>query len=167
MPAPQKSPTLQDISKNQNNQVNSQHTNKTLAQSSLPEQQLHRLFSVTACRTQAELADYLRLSVHSVRNGIKKVRGGADIPSSWLVALSRVQGVPPEWVLTGSGPNLIVDTNNIPTFPNATHNHYSSNEFLQASPCAQEALRHFSTQILLSEILYRDYSKTILIENQI
>lgn len=129
------------------------------------EEQLHRLFSITACRTQVELAELLGVSIHSVRNVIKKVRRGADVPATWLVSLSRIKGVPPEWILTGNGPSFIVDAKNMDHL-HCTCSHYESDEFMNASPCTQKALQALSTNILLREILYREQIKPAFLETR-
>lgn len=140
---------------------------KPLSSEHNAEEQLHRLFSITACRTQVELANLLCVSIHSVRNAIKKVRRGADIPATWLVSLSRTKGVPPEWILTGNGPSLIFDTNNMDPLHACVCSHYESDEFMNASPCTQKALQELSTNILLREILYREQVKPVFFETGI
>ncbi len=130
-----------------------------------PEEQLQRLFAVTACRTQVELADLLGISVNSVRHTIKNVRTGADIPAAWLVTVSRNRGVPPEWILTGTGPHSILDIQDGHAFSRLLNEHYVNTMCHDASLSPQERLRTFSTEILLFEILHREHEKFLCLKS--
>lgn len=62
-------------------------------------EQIERLYGVTGSRSQAELASFMGISQAAVSDA--KRRG--SIPEEWLVHLSRLKGIEPEWILTGRG----------------------------------------------------------------
>ena len=60
---------------------------------------LERVFEITECHTQAQLADLLKIRQSSVADAKKR----KSIPSDWLIKLLRLKSVNPEWILTGEG----------------------------------------------------------------
>lgn len=64
---------------------------------------LERVFEVTNCRTQIELADMLGIKQSSISDAKKR----NAIPAEWLVKLLRLKGVNPQWILTGLGPEKL------------------------------------------------------------
>ena len=66
-------------------------------------EQFDRVFAVTGCRTQVELAAVLNIGQASVADA--KRRG--NIPSDWLLKLLRLQGVNPDWIILGNGTKFL------------------------------------------------------------
>lgn len=64
--------------------------------------QLDRIFEVTGCKTQVELASLLGIRQSSVSEVLKR----GKVPPRWLIKLRRL-GVNIDWVITGSGPQYI------------------------------------------------------------
>ena len=62
-----------------------------------------RLYRVTGCRTQAELAELLDIRQSTI--SVAKRRG--SVPSEWLLRLLRTKWINPDWVLTGLGPEKL------------------------------------------------------------
>ena len=62
-----------------------------------------RLYRITECCTQAELASMLGVKQSSISDAQKR----SAIPAEWLVKLLRVKGINPEWILTGFGPKKL------------------------------------------------------------
>ena len=58
-----------------------------------------RIFEITECTTQIELAEMLNIRQSSISDA--KRRGA--IPPDWQVKLLRLKGVNPDWILTGEG----------------------------------------------------------------
>jgi len=63
------------------------------------EEQLRRIRLVTSTATEDELARYFGIPL----SDIEEARLCGQIPSDWLVLLTRVEYVLPEWILTGRG----------------------------------------------------------------
>lgn len=64
---------------------------------------LDRVFEVSRCRTQMELAELLEIRQSSISDAKKR----NAIPAEWLVKLLRLKGTNPEWILTGLGPQKL------------------------------------------------------------
>lgn len=64
--------------------------------------QLDRIFEVTGCKTQVELANLLGIRQSSVSEVLKR----GKVPPRWLIKL-RSLGVNIDWVTTGSGPQYL------------------------------------------------------------
>ncbi len=60
---------------------------------------LERIFQAAGCRTQQQLAEFLDIRQSAITDA--KRRGA--IPADWLLKLLRIQGVNPDWILTGKG----------------------------------------------------------------
>lgn len=60
---------------------------------------LERVFQTAGCRTQQQLAEFLDIRQSAITDA--KRRGA--IPADWLLKLLRIQGVNPDWILTGEG----------------------------------------------------------------
>ena len=60
---------------------------------------LQRFFQTAGCRTQQQLAEFLGIRQSAITDA--KRRGA--IPADWLLKLLRMQGVNPDWILTGEG----------------------------------------------------------------
>lgn len=68
---------------------------------------LERVFSVTRCRTQSELAELLGIKQSSISDAKKR----KVIPAEWLVKLLRLKSINPEWVLNGIEPKYLGPAN--------------------------------------------------------
>ena len=66
---------------------------------------LSRIYVVTGCKTQVELAGLLGIRQSSISDA--KRRG--VIPADWLIKLLRQHAVNPDWVLFGTLPKYISD----------------------------------------------------------
>lgn len=64
---------------------------------------LDRVFEVSECRTQMQLAGLLGIRQSSISDAKKR----NAIPAEWLVKLLRLKGINPEWILTGLGPQKL------------------------------------------------------------
>lgn len=60
--------------------------------------QLQRIYEITGCKTQIDLAALLGIRQSSV----SFARKHAKVPDKWLIQLFRM-GINPEWILTGNG----------------------------------------------------------------
>lgn len=59
-----------------------------------------RLFDVTGCHSQLELAGFLGVRQSAISDA--KRRG--VIPTDWLHFLQKTKGIRPEWILSGTPP---------------------------------------------------------------
>ena len=62
-----------------------------------------RLYLVSGCRTQVELAEMFGIRQSSISDAKKR----QAIPAEWLVKLLRLKGINPEWIMTGLGPQKL------------------------------------------------------------
>ena len=60
---------------------------------------LERVFEVSGCRTQTELAEFLGIRQSSIAFAKKK----GTIPPEWLLTLWRKKAANPDWILWGQG----------------------------------------------------------------
>ena len=60
---------------------------------------LERVFQTAGCRTQQQLAEFLDIR----QSAITAAKRRGAIPADWLLKLLRIQGVNPDWILTGEG----------------------------------------------------------------
>ena len=65
-------------------------------------EQLRRVYEVTGCKTQVDLAALLGVRQSSVSIALKQ----GKLPDKWLVRLS-LMGISLKWVLTGKGPRRL------------------------------------------------------------
>ena len=61
-----------------------------------------RIFKITKCTSQRELAELLGISQPSVSSVCKSDSG--EVPAQWAITLMRIKGLHPEWLLSGEGP---------------------------------------------------------------
>ena len=78
---------------------------------------LKRVFEVSGCRTQLELATMFDIRQSSISDA--KRRG--SVPSEWLVKLQRLKGVNPDWILTGKGPKYLSPSESGPIEPHVAY----------------------------------------------
>lgn len=64
---------------------------------------LERIFEVTGCQTQTELADILGIKQSSISDAKKR----NAIPAEWLVKLLRLKNINPQWVVNGDEPKYL------------------------------------------------------------
>ena len=74
---------------------------------------LKRVFEVTGCATQIELANLLKIGQSSVSD----VKRRGSIPPDWLVKLLRLKGVNPDWIINGEGAKYLVPSPAEPITP--------------------------------------------------
>lgn len=72
------------------------------------ESQYERIFAVTECRTQVELAEILDIRQSSISDAKRR----KALPSDWLMKLYEKRRVNPEWIRTGIGPQIIIISEN-------------------------------------------------------
>ncbi len=101
-----------------------------------------RLYAVTGCRTQIQLAELFEIR----QSSISDVKKRNAIPAEWLVNLLRLKGINPEWILTGLGPQKLGPAKGEP----ATHVIYLT-ETKPPKEC--------SAQDLVNELVRRALSK--------
>lgn len=101
-----------------------------------------RLYTVTGCRTQMQLARLFEIRQSSISDAKKR----NAIPAEWLVKLLCLKGINPEWVLTGLGPQKLGPADGEP----ATHVIYLT-ETKPPKEC--------SAQDLVNELVRRALSK--------
>jgi Bacteriophage CI repressor helix-turn-helix domain. len=65
---------------------------------------LARIFLVSGCRTQSDLARMLGIRQSSISDAKRR----KSIPPEWLLKLLRLTNVHPDWILTGSGPRYML-----------------------------------------------------------
>ena len=65
---------------------------------------MNRIKSVTLCRTQQELAQFLDVSQSCISDSKRR----RTIPSKWLLCLLNKKGINPEWVLRGTSPKFLL-----------------------------------------------------------
>ena len=61
---------------------------------------LERIYYVTGCHTQQELADLMGIRQSSISDASKR----RSIPAKWLVFLVSKYGLSPDWILYGKMP---------------------------------------------------------------
>lgn len=110
------------------------------------EQVLHRLLEASHCHTCQDLADFFEVSLGFARQSVKKIQSTGAVPDAWLVVLTRMHNVHPEWVRTGCGPRFVTMN---------PEGHYPSPETVTAYRQEQEALRGVSLDALLYEVRRR------------
>lgn len=64
---------------------------------------LERVFGITGCHTQNELAELLGIKQSSISDAKKR----NAIPAEWLIKLLRLKNINPEWVLSGIEPKYL------------------------------------------------------------
>ncbi len=64
---------------------------------------MSRMYVVTHTKTQVELAKILGIRQASVSEAKKR----KAVPAEWLLTLLRLQGINPEWVVSGEGVQMV------------------------------------------------------------
>lgn len=77
-----------------------------LAPDSSFEAQYRRVFDVTGCRTQVQLAAVLKIKQSSISDAKRR----KAIPAEWLMKLFEHRRVNPEWVRYGTGTKFLLST---------------------------------------------------------
>ncbi len=62
-----------------------------------------RVFEVTCCKTQLELANFLSIHQSSISESIRK----ENIPAEWLLKLVIEKNINPAWILSGNAPKFL------------------------------------------------------------
>lgn len=78
---------------------------------------LVRVFEITGCTTQLELANLLEIRQSSVSDA--KRRG--SVPAEWLVKLLQLRGANPEWIISGEGSKFLIPSETAPVKPNVVY----------------------------------------------
>lgn len=67
---------------------------------------IDRVFEITKCESQRELANLLGLQQPSISAVVNSKTG--EVPAHWLIPLMRIKNIHPEWILSGQGPTHIL-----------------------------------------------------------
>lgn len=110
-----------------------------------PQSPLDRIFKITGCRTQTELAALLGIRQSSISDAKKR----NSIPPEWLVTLFRLRRINPDWVMDGTGPKHL-NARDQPSVVETKLSDVPVDETIH-----QSALRCFSSQDLTDELLRR------------
>lgn len=78
----------------------------TQAPDSSFEAQYRRVFDVTGCRTQVQLAAVLKIKQSSISDAKRQ----KTVPAEWLMKLFEQKRVNPEWVRYGTGTKFLLST---------------------------------------------------------
>lgn len=110
---------------------------------------LSRMFEAAGCRTQVELASLLGIQQSSISDAKRRNR----VPAKWLVAILRLRGVNPEWVLHGTAPKYI----DLETESSTERMSLEADKISRAGDAAVvvNLLRCFPTQDLVDELTRR------------
>lgn len=112
---------------------------------------IDRVFKITQCTSQTELANILRLRQSSVSSVCAKESG--EVPVSWLITLLQLKMINPEWILTGIGSIYLVPANKPKKHPGFDIN------FEDALMCVLSDIKalmaHLTTEELCTEITRR------------
>lgn len=109
------------------------------------ESPLDRIFQVTGCRTQTQLARLLGIRQSSISDAKKR----NSIPPEWLLTLFRLRRINPDWITNGTGPRHVTskeisDPDDLP-----------HPELLNDQTIHQSILRCFPSEDLADELLRR------------
>lgn len=83
---------------------------KTIKNAATP---LARVFEVTGCRTQLELAHLLGIRQSSVSDAKKR----NSVPAEWMIKLLLERGVNPVWIMTGVGTKYMLPNTSLERAP--------------------------------------------------
>lgn len=106
---------------------------------------LDRIYEITGCRTQTQLARLLGIQQSSISDAKKR----KSIPPEWLLTLLRLRGINPDWITNGTGPRHI--RANMQTEFGGPHRPEDPCD----PPIHRSILRCFPSQDLTDELLRR------------
>ena len=75
--------------------------------------QYRRICEAAACRTQAELADFLGIR----QSGISDAMRRNVIPSDWLITLLEKKRINPNWIRYGNGAKYLAPADSVQAMP--------------------------------------------------